>query len=138
MANLKEAITYLSDLIEKIMSETIKQSDLSDLTQQQLHYLLVIFKMQNPTITKLARELRLSKPTVTVLINKLVKKDYLSRVQSDEDRRCMYLHVSRKGAKIKSLREIAYRRMEESIKSGLSETETTILAELLKKIIKHG
>ncbi len=138
MDNLKETITYLSDLIEKILEETIAMSDFEDLTQQQLHYLKVLVKMKNPTLTEFARELGRTKPTVTVLVDKLTEKGYIKRIHSDEDRRVMHLHVDKKGTKINALREMAHERMSEKIRSGLSETETAILAELLKKIVKHS
>jgi len=77
MDNLKEAIIYLSDLIEKILEETIAMSDFEDLTQQQLHYLQVIVKMKNPTLSELAREVGLTRPTVTVLVDKLTEKGYI-------------------------------------------------------------
>ncbi len=138
MSNLKEAIIYLSDLIEKILEETIDQADFSDLTQQQLHYLKIIVKLKNPTLTELAGEVGLTKPTVTVLVDKLTEKGYVKRVHSDEDRRVMHLHIDKKGAKINALREIAHERLAEKIRSGLSETETAILTELLKKIVNHS
>jgi len=135
MSNLTEAISYISDLVENVLEETISQADFTDLTQQQFRYLQVIFRMKNPTLTELARELDLTKPTVTVLADKLVEKGYIRRVKSDQDRRSMHLHIDKKGAKIEVLREIAYQRMAEKISSGLSETETAILTELLRKIV---
>jgi DNA-binding MarR family transcriptional regulator len=136
MDNLKEVIIYLSDLIEKILEETIILSDFEDLTQQQLHYLKVIVKMKNPTLTDLAREVGLTKPSVTVLVDKLTEKGYIKRVHSAKDRRVINLHIDKKGAKIGALREIAHKRMAEKIKSGLSETETVIMTELFKKIVR--
>jgi DNA-binding MarR family transcriptional regulator len=138
MDNLKVSIIYLSDLFEKILEETIDHSEFRDLTHQQLHYLKVIVKMKNSTLTGLAGELGLTKPTVTVLVDKLEEKGYIKRVHSDEDRRVIYLHIDKKGARINALREIAHERMVEKIRSGLSETESTILIELLKKIVKHS
>ena len=138
MSNLKETISYLSDLIEKVLEETINQVDFTDLTSQQLRYLQVIVRMKNPTLSELAREIDLTKPTVTVLVDKLVEKGYVTRVKSDEDRRSMHLHINKKGAKINALREIAYQRMAEKISIGLSETEAAILNELLKKIVKNS
>ena len=137
MSNLKETITYLSDLIEKIIEETLDKYDFSDLTQQQLNYLKVIVKMKNPTLSELARELNLTKPTVTVLVDKLAEKGYIKRVKSDEDRRVMHLHIDKKGAKINAMREIAHEKMAEKIRSGLNVSETEILTELLKKIVNH-
>jgi DNA-binding MarR family transcriptional regulator len=138
MSNLSEAISYLSDLFEKVLEESISQSDFSDLTQQQFRYLQVIVRMKNLNLTELAGELGITKPTVTVLVDKLVEKGYVSRVKSDEDRRTMHLHINKKGARINALREVAYNRLAEKIKSGLSETETAIFTELLKKLIRHS
>jgi DNA-binding MarR family transcriptional regulator len=138
MDNLTETITYLSDLTEKVLEEAIVQSDFDDLTQQQFQYFKVIVKMKNPTLTELARELSLTKPTVTVLVNRLTEKGYIKRVHSDEDRRVMHLHIDKKGTKLGALRKIAHERMSEIIRAGLSETETGILTELLKKIMKQS
>jgi MarR family transcriptional regulator, transcriptional regulator for hemolysin len=138
LTHLKEAITYLSGFIEKVLEETLDQSDFADLTPQQLQYLKVIVKLKNPTLTELANELDLTKPTVTVLADKLSEKGYIKRVHSDKDRRVMHLHIDKKGSKINALREIAHQKMAEKIRSGLSETETAILTELLKKIVKSS
>jgi len=137
-SNLKETITFLSDLIENILEETLDVSDFSDLTWQQLHYLKVLVKMKNPTLTELAKELNLTKPTVTVLVDKLTEKGYIRRVKSDDDRRVMHLHIDKKGAKVNALREIAHEKMAEKIKSGLSVPETAILTELVRKIVKQS
>jgi len=64
--------------------------------------------MKNPSLSGLARELKLTKPIITVLVDKLVEKGYVKRVKSDEGRRSMHLHIDEKGAKIDTLREIAY------------------------------
>jgi len=137
MSNLTEAIICLSDLIENILEETIDLSDFKDLTQTQLHYLQIIVKMKNPTPTELSRELGLTRPTVTVLVDRLTEKGYIKRVPSDEDRRVLHLHIDKKGKKINALREIAHERIAGKIKSGLSDTETAILAGLFKKIVNH-
>ena len=135
MDNLKEAITCLSGLIEKILQETLDKADFSDLTQQQLQNLKVIVKMKNPTLSGLADELGLTKPTVSVLVDKLVAKGYIRRVRSVEDKRSMHLHTDKKGEKINMLRDIAYERLTEKIRSGLSVNETTVFTELLAKIV---
>lgn len=136
MSNLSRAISYLTELTEKVLEETISHADFSDLTQQQLQHLQVIIRLKNPSLSELAKVLELTKPTVTVLVDKLVEKGYVRRVKSDKDRRSMHLHIDKKGLKIEVLREIAYNRMAEKISTSLSDTETTILTELLRKIVK--
>lgn len=134
MTNLKILISYFSDLIEKVLSETFNSANIEDLSQQQLHYLQVISRLHNPTITALSRELKLTKPTVTVLVDKLVSKGYVRRVSSDSDRRVTHIHIDEKGKIIEQIRKSAYNKMEERIISELNETEIVILTDMLKKI----
>jgi DNA-binding MarR family transcriptional regulator len=138
MDTLKEAIHYLSDLIENVLNETLKKYDFMDLTQQQLHYLQVIIRMKNPTLSELARELSLTRPTVTVLVDKLVEKGYVKRVKSDEDRRSMHLHIDKKGAGIELLRDTAYERLADKINARLNEKEAGTLTGLLRKITSES
>ncbi len=134
MSDFHALISYLSDLIEKILLETFNDSDIKDLTQQQIHYLKVIVRMKYPTVTELANELKIKKPTVTILIDKLEKKGYIKRVASKSDRRVTHIMMDEKGQIIQQLRKIASRRLEETISRSLNETEVSILAEILKKL----
>jgi len=137
MPNLTKAISYIGDLIASVLEETISQTDFKDLTQQQFHHLQVIVRMKNPTLSELARELDLTKPTVTVLADKLVEKGYVRKIKSDKDKRSMHLHINKKGSKINNLRERAYNRLADKISSGLSDTETEILTTLLRKVVRN-
>jgi len=134
MTNFNTLISYLSDLIEKVLSETFNSYDIEDLTQQQLHYLQVIVRLHNPTITELSRELKLTKPTVTVLVDKLVSRGYVRRVPSDSDRRVTHLHIDEKGKIIEQIRKLAYKQLEKRIGSELNEAEIAILTDILKKL----
>lgn len=134
MSEFNALISYLSDLIEKILLETFNDSDIKDLTQQQVHYLKVIVRMRYPTVTELANELKIKKPTVTTLIDKLEKKGYIKRVASKSDRRVTHIMIDEKGQIIQQLRKIASRRLEDTISRSLNETEVSILAEILKKL----
>ncbi len=131
-------IFYLSDLIERVLSETFKDSDIQDLSQQQMHYLQVVLRLGNPTVTELANELQLTKPTVTTLIDKMVKKGYVKRVPSSTDRRMTHLCIDTKGEMIQQLRIKAFSRLEEVIGKSLNHTEVTILTEILKKLASQS
>jgi DNA-binding MarR family transcriptional regulator len=137
MSDLTETISCLSDHIEKMFEETLNMFDFEDLTQHQLYYLKIIVKMKNPTQTELARELGLTKPTVTVLVDRLTEKGYIKRVNSDEDRRVMHLHIDTKGEKINTLRKVAHKKITGKIKAGLTDAEIEILTGLIRKILNH-
>lgn len=52
------------------------------------------------TLSAIGEELRLSPPSITLLLNPLEKKDYLKRVRDYEDRRVVYVEINEKGQKI--------------------------------------
>jgi DNA-binding MarR family transcriptional regulator len=100
-----------------------------------MHYLETISELENPNLTELAAALKLTKPTVTVLIDKLMEKDLVYRVQSDADRRSSHLHLTEKGKLINEMHGYAHRRMVEDIQKRVTPDEMGQLIELLKKII---
>lgn len=134
MDSIEDAISDFSDLIGNILEETVKRSDFSDLTQKQLHYLKVIVRMKNPTVTMLARDLCLSKPTVTVLLDKLEEKGYIIRFRSEGDKRVVYIQPDKKGERINELMKTAYGKIAEKINSELNREEAVLFTGLLKKI----
>ena len=138
MDSLEDAIGDFSDLIGNILEETIDRSVFSDLTQKQLYYLKVIVRMKNPTVTILARELCLSKPTITVLLDKLEEKGYIVRFRSEEDRRVVYIQADKKAERINELMKTAYGKIAEKIKSGLNKEETLLFTGFLKKVAEHS
>jgi len=55
-----------------------------------------IIALGNPTAAEFGRLMNLSTPNVAYKVNNLVKKGYLERVQSTEDKREVYLHPTQK------------------------------------------
>ncbi|MEG2070428.1 MAG: MarR family transcriptional regulator, partial [Bacteroidales bacterium] len=90
----------------------------------------------NPNITELASEMQLTKPTVTVTIDKLLEKEYVTKVQSDEDRRNSHLHLTEKGKRINDMHEYAHKRFSELITETLEPDEIDQLVVLLGKLVE--
>lgn len=130
------------DIIEKlssmmgVMEEYAKeQYNLSHLTSTQMNYLETIHKLGNPNITELAASLKLSKPTVTVAIDKFVEKEFVFKVQSDKDRRSAHLHLTEKGKLINQMHDYAHKRIAESFTRKLNSEELDTLVALLHQVI---
>jgi DNA-binding MarR family transcriptional regulator len=95
----------------------------------------MINQLHNPNLTELAAEMSLTKPTVKVAIDKLIEKDYIYRVQSDEDRRTAHLHLTEKGKQINEMHDYAHQRLAELISKKLGDTERLHLESLLEKVV---
>jgi DNA-binding MarR family transcriptional regulator len=135
MKNLVEIVSELSELFGQSEEEAKEQFHLLSLTHTQMHYLEIINLLHNPSITELARSLKLSKPTVKVAIDKFIEKDFLYKIQSDEDRRSAHLHLTEKGKLINQMHDYYHRRIAESFSRKLNTQELDTLIRLLNKVL---
>jgi DNA-binding MarR family transcriptional regulator len=90
----------------------------------------------NPNLTEVATAMNLTKPTVTVLVDKLIEKELIYKIQSDADRRSTHLHLTERGKLINHMHEYAHRRIVEEIEKKISSDEAIQLTRLLEKIMK--
>jgi len=135
MKKMIDIVARLSNMIVQTEETAKEKFDLTGLTLTQLHYLETINTLSNPNLTELATNLKLTKPTVTVAIDKLVEKDYVFKVQSDEDRRSAHLHLTEKGKQINQIHELAHKTIADSICRKLNIEEQQLFFELLNKIM---
>jgi DNA-binding MarR family transcriptional regulator len=134
MKNLLETVSKLSNLIVHTEEAARVQFNLLNLTHTQMQYLETINLLDNPNITKLAAILRLTKPTVKVAVDKLIERDFVFKIKSDEDRRSAHLHLTEKGNLINQMHDFAHKRIAESISRKLDKQETDALVKLLDKV----
>src|SRR5690554_6811707 len=88
---LIKVVEKLSTMMGDFEDKALNSDELSDLSLKQIHYLDVIKKLSEPAFTDLAKEMGVSKPTVTQAVNKLIKQGYVKKEQSIEDRRVYHL-----------------------------------------------
>ena len=75
--------------------EKIQNREMS-LTTVETFCMEIIYAMKNPTINEFAKIANLSSPNAAYKINNLVKKGYVKKVQSQEDKREYHLEVTEK------------------------------------------
>jgi DNA-binding MarR family transcriptional regulator len=133
---LEEIIAKLSAYMGRMEEEAKEQYNFKDLTLTKMHYLEMISELGNPNLTELAAAMKLTKPTVTVLVDKLIEKELVYKIKSDADRRSTHLHLTVRGKLINQMHEYAHRRMAEEISKKIDHDETIQLTMLLEKILK--
>lgn len=135
MNNLEDIIAKLSAYMGRMEEEAKEQYNFKELTLTQMHYLEMISELENPNLTELAAAMKLTKPTITVLVDKLIEKELVYKVQSDADRRSTHLHLSERGKLINQMHEYAHRRIAEQIEKKINTDEMAQLTLLLEKIV---
>ena len=133
---MEEIIAKLSAYMSRMEEEAKEQFNFKDLTLTQMHYLEMISELKNPNLTELAAAMKLTKPTITALVDKLIEKELVYKVQSDADRRSTHLHLTERGKLINQMHEYAHRRIAEQIEKKIDAEEMAQLILLLEKIMK--
>jgi len=135
--SLVETVEIITRAISDIESEIIDQNELKNLSMKQIHYLEIITRLGNPTLSEIADALKITKPSVTAIVEKLANQKYLKKVQSDEDRRAFHVHVTKKGVRVSKLHDDVHRLLVDSFQKALSVAELKKLTSLLNKIVEY-
>ncbi len=121
---------------EQLEEEMKEQSDLKNLTLKQLHCIEIIKQENNPSLSELAEVLEITKPSMTIMIDRLAKHGYLDKVKSDQDRRSAHVHLTAKGIQASELHEKVHSEFASRLTKDLTKSETDILVVLLNKAIE--
>jgi len=134
MSAVLETVEMISQLMGELESKAFEQEGFSDITMNQMHYLETIPKLGNPTSADLADSLGVSRPSVSVIVKKLIDTGYLTKSKSKTDGRVYYLHLTEKGRRFNELHYEVHQILARRITENLNEDEIEALADLLGKL----
>jgi DNA-binding MarR family transcriptional regulator len=136
MANIHDQLIAMFNRLEALGlgRPRLKHSPLS---LPQFGLLATIWRKPGSRVIDVAETLGVSKPTVSVALNKLEKAGWLRRKVDPADRRSVRLYLSTK-ANLLASQVLRHRRKRiNEFMSGLTEGEQTQLLNLLDKAITH-
>jgi len=113
----------------------INKYNVSELTLKQIEYLKKFDEYEYVTISQLAENLKLSKPSITEMVKKFIKLDCVKKEQCNHDARVYYLFLTEKGKGIARIEQITNEDFIRRVENCLSEEEVSLLIELLSKVI---
>ena len=107
------------------------------LTPPQFQMLTVINRLRDEQITqrRLAKELYVSFPNITVMLSRLEKARLIQRVVSEADRRAKFVSITRKGRELLKRIWKEQPAQLERVMVGLDDDERLELTRLLNKMI---
>ena len=133
---LNEVIVDTYRSILRVEENILKRSDQTDLSISETHMLEAVGKGKDRrrTISELAEVLNITLPSVTVAINKLMKKGYVEKVRGEEDGRIVYVSLTRQGRRIDSAHRYFHESMVRSIIRDMTESEMQALYKGVMKL----
>lgn len=138
MHKQEEHLFLIFENLIKIKSECscgiFSECSLSDITLKQIHYLKTIDQNGEVTFSRLAEITQNSKPTITGMINKLVRMDCVYREQCPYDGRIYYIRLTGKGEMIARAEQKALQQVVERLIDSLDEHEIETLIKIMRKV----
>ena len=136
--NLTELIEIITKLIGDLEAEFIKKYQEEGFTARQIIYIDTIDMLGNPNLGEIARVLKLSKPSVTAIVDKLASKGYIEKFQSDEDRRSFHVHISAKGKNLVKMHGETHNKIVDMLQNNLDSKDLKALVRILNKVISKA
>ena len=144
MINLKEEdfekmvdniLIYYPLFYRKIKTSINQMGDSKYSKTEGYYQILGILTSSGPMATsEIGRQLYISKPNMTPLIDKLVKDNMVKRIRSEEDRRIVYIRITDEGKNfLIEARNVVEKNIEENL-SNLDEKDLKKLNTCLENI----
>ena len=121
---------YLTSIFNNVLvieEVSLRGSRFKDISIKEMHTIDVIGKFPEATPSKVSKELMVTLGTVTTSLNNLERKGYIERIRSDQDRRVVYLHLTKKGRLVHRLHRRFHKAMVEKIIDGMSPEEIEVM-----------
>ncbi len=131
---LNEVLVRLFRDIMDIEQQAIITQEFNNITNNDMHVIEAIGIGEPKNMSSIARELSVTVGTLTIAMNSLVKKGYVTRQRGKEDRRVVYISLSEKGIVAYEHHAEFHQKMIDSVVSGLSENEVEVLIKALTKL----
>ncbi len=131
---INEVLVKLFNEIMHIEEKAIITEEFKDISNNDMHIIEAIGKEEPKNMSTIAKSLSVTVGTLTIAINNLVKKGYVSRVRSEEDRRVVLISLSEKGDKAYDHHKRFHEEMVEATLEGLNKSETEVLVRALQNL----
>ena len=133
-AALNDVLVNLFRDIMELEEQAIITQEYQDITNNDMHVIEAIGVGEPKNMSTIAKLLSVTVGTLTIAMNRLVKKGYVIRERGKEDRRVVYISLSEKGLRAYRHHEEFHRQMIEAVLENLTEDETESLVKALAKL----
>ncbi len=129
--SMNEFLVGIFREIMDIEEKALITSEFKDLTNNDMHIIEAVGVKEEKNMSSVAKSLSVTTGTLTIAMNSLVKKGYVERVRSEEDRRVVLLSLSEKGKRAYEHHKVFHENMIKATVDRLSDDEKQTLAKAL-------
>lgn len=137
---INDILVHLINEIWELEGKAIITEEFKDITNTDMHIMEAIGLGEGNNMSSVAKKLNITVGTLTTAINNLVRKKYIERYRSDEDRRVVIIKLTDKGIHAYHHHADYHHQMTQAILDKLTEDEIPVLMKTLDGLTEffHG
>lgn len=131
------ALALISRIREKgnnLIVNELEKKGIKGIAPSHGDILVALYKKKTLSMNKIAANIKRTNATVTVLIDKLIKKGYIEKKKSNNDKRVTNVILTKKGESFKPIFIEISEKLNNRIYGSLTKGEKILLEELLEKV----
>ena len=125
---INDVLVNLFNEILDLEERALITGEYKNISVNDMHIINAVGIREQKNMSTVARELNVTVGTLTIAVNNLVKKGYIQRMRSQEDRRVVLISLTEQGKKD------FHEKMVLAVLKGLNVEETEALTKALTKL----
>lgn len=131
---INDILVNLFNEIWKLEEDAIITEEFKDITNNDMHIIEAVGLTGENTMSMVAKKMGITAGSLTTAVNSLVNKKYVTRQRSEQDRRVIFLKLTKKGIKAYDHHKEYHRQMTDAVIGVLKEEEIPVLIKTLKAL----
>lgn len=131
---INDVLVELINNIWELEGNAVITDEFKDITNNDMHVIEAIGIGKGENMSAVAKKLNITLSSLTTAVNSLVRKAYVERQRSSEDRRVVEIRLTEKGEKAYLHHEEYHNQMIKAAISEMSPEEIPILVKMLKNL----
>ncbi|MCI8416979.1 MAG: MarR family transcriptional regulator [Lachnospiraceae bacterium] len=124
-------VTLFNDILD-IEEKALIIEEFQDISINDMHVMEAVGLQEPKNMSTVAKALSVTVGTLTIAVNSLVKKGYVERVRSVEDRRVVLLSLTEKGRRAYAHHQRFHENMVHAVVERLEDQELEVLVKALR------
>ncbi len=135
-AIINELLVDVFNNILRIEQQHMRQQGVK-LSMNEIHVLEAIQKSEDSTMSNIAKRLHVTVGTLTTSMNRLVEKGYCERYRTDEDKRKVFIRLTRQGKAVLKIHETFHEEMIDAVIEDMHLEDNAVLIDSLEKLTDY-
>ena len=131
---LNEVLVHVFNHALKIEENSLIREEFKEISMNDMHIIDAIGDDEAKNMSSIAKIVGVTVGTLTIAMNNLVKKGYVVRTRSEEDRRVVLISLTEKGKKAYARHKEFHLEMINAMREGLSDEQCLVLLQAIKNL----